>query len=166
VDANRGHTLVELVSVLVLLGIVSVVALARTVEPGAFRPAEAARLLLGEARIAQATALGHAGTTRLRVTRGADELLAVVEVDGGEVARGSADARGLAVSVTAGAATGPVEAGDALEVDYDRLGDAIAVRLGSAVGDPAGGIVLSIAGTSSRTLCIAPTGYPHPGACL
>ena len=166
-ERSQGFTIVELITVILLLGILSTVAIARFVKPSAFVPAIVASAVVAQSSFAQQLAAARADATvallidrqggdwRFRVSNSVDGIVRTELV--------GADNSGLVV--TSGAAVGPVDAATPLIVTYRRDGDLASVVLGAVAGDPASGVGLSLTGDTSRELCIYPSGYATDAPC-
>lgn len=162
-----GFTIVELITVVVLLGILSTVALSRFVRPSAFVPSIVAHGVVAETRLAQQ----RAGSRRdavvsLRVDRvGTDwRFLHSTDVDG-VVRTELVGASNTALQAQSGAAIGVVDAATALVLQFDSVGDISAISIGADAGDPAQGLSISLTGDSDREVCIYPTGYAVEEPC-
>jgi prepilin-type N-terminal cleavage/methylation domain-containing protein len=103
----HGFTLVELTTVLVLVGVLSVVATSRLVGASSFEANDLSRALLAAGHLAQRTALARTdGTTTLEVSGAANSVRIVVGFDDGASAVTLSDveldAQGLDLTVRAG----------------------------------------------------------------
>lgn len=166
----HGFTLVELTTVLVLVGVLSVVATSRLVGASSFEANDLSRALLAAGHLAQRTALARTdGTTTLEVSGAANSVRIVVGFDDGASAVTLSDveldAQGLDLTVRAGSLAGPIGAGGTLRLEYAGNGDLAAVALGAAAGVVTEGVGLGWQGAGPYELCVAATGYAHEGSC-
>ena len=166
----HGFTLVELTTVLVLVGVLSVVATSRLVPASSFEANDLSRALLAAGHLAQRTALARTdGTTMMEVTAGAASVRITVGFDDGAstllLSDVELDARGLGLAVTAGGLAGAIGTGDTLRLEYAGDGDLAAVALNAASGSVASGVALGWQGEGPFEFCVAATGYAHEGSC-
>jgi len=163
----RGFTLVELITVILLLAIVGVFAMARLASPDMFAPAVVSQAMVSELRFAQQLATARRdAVVSVSLDRLGDDwrLRTVTDVDG--VLRTELVSRdGTAVQAMSGAASAALDAGTALTVSFDHAGDLDAVSIGGAAGVPASGVSLTVSGGSARQVCIYPSGYTNANAC-
>lgn len=163
-----GFTIVELVTVIILLGILSMVAMARFVQPSAFVPGIVGQKLIAESRIAQQMAVSRAdASVSLRLDRlGGDWRMQLSTDLDGVVRTELIDADNTRIQATSGGASAFINAATALSVVYLETGDVSAVTIGATMGDPAMGVDLLVAGASDRQICIHPSGYANSAACI
>ncbi len=166
----RGFTLVELTTVLVLVGVLSVVATSRLVPASSFEATDLSRALLAAGHLAQRTALARTdGFTTLVVEGGAGTIrIEVAFVDGAATSVLSdvvVDADDLGLGVSAGSLAAAVGNGDRLRIEYAGNGDLAAVALDAVPGQVTGGVSITWQGASNYELCVAATGYAHEGSC-
>ena len=163
----RGFTIVELITVVVLLGILSMVAVSRMVKPSAFAPGMVAQAIVAEARIAQqrAASRGDALVTLTVDQLGSDwRLVLSTDVDG--VLRTQLlEVGNTAVQAQSGGAAATLDSATALRVDFDAEGNLATVLIGGVAGQPTTGVAMTINGDSDRDVCIYPTGYATQAAC-
>lgn len=167
---ERGFTLVELTTVLVLVGVLSVVATSRLVPASSFEATDFSRALLAGAHLAQRLALARTdGTARLLVDGGDASVRVRVTFDAGAATQVlsdvSLDARGLDLQVLGGSGTSDVDNGDSLRIDFGASGDLSSVTLNSLAVAASSGLGLRWQGASTYELCVAATGYAHEGSC-
>jgi len=159
--------MVELITVMLLLSVVGVFAMARMASPSMFAPAVVSQALVSELRFAQQLATARRdAVVSVSVDRVGDDwrLRTVSDVDG--VLRTELVERdGTAVQAVSGAANDALDAGTALTVSFDHAGDLDAVSIGAAAGTPASGVSLTVSGDTTRQVCIYPSGYTNAGAC-
>lgn len=164
---SRGFTIVELITVVILLGILSVTAISRFVEPSAFAPGIVTHAVIMQARAAQQLAASRADAeVTLRVDRTGDEWRMRVSTDvDGLLGTELVAAENTTLTVSSGGASALIDATTPLIVRFDRLGDLSAVLIGAAAGAPAAGINLQFNGDSARSACIYPSGYATDAVC-
>ena len=167
----RGFTFVELVTVIVLMGILSVVALPRLIGSDAFGTEEVARGVVDGVRLAQRQAMARTNQNiELQVTRSAsDYRFTVAAVSGGASATlfsSTASYPKVEIGVQAGALTSNVAVGQTLSFSFTDRSELQAVSLAGTAGTVTGGVALTIDGTQQRIVCVAASGYAHRGTCL
>lgn len=168
--AARGFTLVELTTVLVLVGILSAFAMARMTPASAFAPNDAARAFVAAVRLGQRVAMARTdGETQLALRRTSDALQIDLRfVDGaGESLLSSVtvDHDRLAVRVDAGALARDLAVNEPLVFRFSGDGNLVTVTAGGAPGDVAGGVGVRLTGDAALDLCIHASGYVHRGGC-
>ena len=168
---QQGFTLIELITVIVLLGILSAFAVSRFPSSQSYSTTVIKNQLIASARLAQQTAMSRAsvsssGQTQLQVTDDSDNWYlnitsgpvsysAQVDRGGEQVRYGTnmlASCSALTASATASASTPLVLT---FNGDGNRV-PAIALRI--CVGTPSS--------TADIELCISPSGYAYEGTCL
>ena len=168
VGGSLGFTVVELITVLVLLAILSSVALSRMVRPDAFAPATLAHQLKLDLNVALGAATARQDvTTSLALLADADAWVLRVSNDlEGTQRETRVDMLNSSVAVTDGAVAEVVSAVAAFELSFSGAGEVATASIGGAVLDASGGIDLTIVGaSSSRDLCLHPTGYLDDSTC-
>lgn len=164
---GRGFTLVELISVMILLSILGIFAMARMTSPALFAPAVVSGAVAAEVRLArQLAAARRDAVVSVTVDRLGDawRLRTSSDVDGvlrTELVR----ADNTALQVASGTASAFLDAATALTLTFDHAGDLSTVLIGATPGTPGSGVNLTVAGDSTRRLCVYPSGYAHAGAC-
>jgi MSHA pilin protein MshC len=167
VSHTRGFTIVELVTVIVLLGILSTVAVSRMVRPSAFAPGIVAQGLVAEARIAQqrAASRGDAQVTLTVDQLGSDwRLVLSTDIDG-VIRTELLEVANTTVLAASGAESAALNDTTALQIIFDNRGDLATVLIGGLPGAPTTGVALTVNGDSSRDVCVYPTGYAVQDAC-
>ncbi len=165
-----GFTLVELVSVILLLGVVSLFAMSRLVGSDAFGPALVAQELIAQGRLSQQTALSRVeGQALLRLDsvgnqwrvqslwqEGAD----VQQLSVRELRRDDA-----AIALRNGAAQWQLDASLPLQLAFDSRGGLDSAQVGGQSLDVTLGLELSVSGGASYRVCIGATGYAYRDSC-
>jgi len=164
----RGFTIVELIVVVILLGILSISAISRFVQPSAFSPGIVAEAAIAEIRFAQqlASSRRDAAVTFTMDRFGDDWRFRVTTDVDGLVRTELVEAENTTVQATSGALTNTVAGGTPLVLQFSHAGDLTAVTIGAAAGSPAMGVGLGIDGDSRRDACIYPSGYASAAACI
>lgn len=163
VRRETGFSLVELITVLALIGVLSAVAFARFSGVSSYTESLYQQQLLSYLRLAQRTAVAHQGAgAQLEVLRqSAENWQITLRFDGqtqtyplqGEVT----------VSFVTGALSGTLSNGTTLSLQYSDNGDL------TALSAPVAGIVtasLQLNVTGGRALCVSPSGFAYEGSCL
>lgn len=165
--ASRGFTLVELISVMVLLSILGIFAMARMTSPELFSPAVVSGAVAAEVRFArQLAAARRDAVVSVTVDRLGDDwrLRTSSDVDG--VLRTElVSADNTVLQAASGATSAALDAATGLTLTFDHAGDLTAVLIGAAPGAPGTGVSVTVAGDTTRQLCVYPSGYTHAGAC-
>ena len=164
---SNGFTLVELVVVMLLLGVLGAVAFPRMVGSEAFEPAALTHQLQMELRFAQSLAGSRQDADisfELHAIADGWRMTTSSSVDG-VIRRTNVDGESLTITAESGAASDTLSGTTVFRLEFDGLGGLSDVAVGAATGDPASGAELSIAGESSRTLCVYPSGYSDEGGC-
>ena len=174
---RKGFTLVELITVITLVGILSMVAIPRMVGRDSFGNEEVTRSLMGSARLAQQHALSHTDeTVQLAVARTANGYDFEITRDAGGTpvtlySLLSAYPK-VDLSVAAGSLTSAFVVGQTLTLAFTSRSDLNSVSLAgtplssSVSGAVDGGITVTINGNSTSHVCVAASGYAHRGTCL
>lgn len=160
---QSGFTLIEMVTVLVLLGIISAAAFARLGGISSYSESLFQQQILSYLRLAQRTAVAHQGSgAQLNITRttasqwdislqfAAQTLAYQLEGDN-------------SFSFASGASSGSVSTGNTLSLIYSDNGDL--TQLASPVAATLDAS-LSLLVAGSHPTCISPTGFAYEGPCL
>lgn len=164
---SGGFTLVELISVMILLSILGIFAMARMTSPELFAPAVVSGAVAAEVRFARQLAAARSdAVVSVTVDRVGDawRLRTSSDVDG-VVRTELVSADDTALQAASGAVSASLDAATALTLVFDHAGDLATVLIGAAPGAPDSGVNLTVAGDSTRRLCVYPSGYAHAGAC-
>ena len=164
----RGFTIVELITVVVLLGILSMTAVSRMVRPSSFAPGIVAQTFVAEARIAQQRAASRRdASVTLTADRLGDDWRFVLSSDVDGVLRTElVEAANTSVTVKSGAASASLDSSASLRLDFTTTGDLSVVLIDGLLGDASGGVALTVVGDTSRDVCVHPTGYAVEGVCV
>jgi MSHA pilin protein MshC len=163
VRQQNGFTLIELVTVLVLLGIISAVAFARLGSISSYSESLFQNQMLSYLRLAQRTAVAHQGSgAQLNITRTTATGWDVTLQFDGQTAAYQLEGNHTFTFAT-GASSGGLVTGNTLSLVYRDNGDL--VQLASPVAVTVNtSLALLIAG--NRPTCVSPTGFAYEGLCL
>ncbi|MEQ9450716.1 MAG: hypothetical protein RJQ07_03940 [Pseudomonadales bacterium] len=169
VNAARaaGFTVVELITTIILLAILSGFAMTRLVKPTSFAPSTFAHQLDLELSLAQSLATARqdaALTFALSLAADGYVLTTRNSVDG-VVRTTTLDADSLTLMATAGATSIQLSTTDALEITFAGDGTVSDLNLGGSLVSGNAGLDINIAGETSRSLCLHPTGYLDAAPC-
>ena len=166
-NRSAGFTLVELITVILLLGILSAVAIARSPGSRDFQPRLFASTAAEQYRFARglSTSRYQDPVTYAIAGTATNWTFTTSSSTSGEVRRETIANNEASLSVRNGTATTLVATGTQLLISFTPSGDLAAATLGTAALQPELGIELQIAGTSAHELCIHPTGYLRTGIC-
>ena len=176
-SASTGFTLVELITVITLVGILSMVAVPRMVGHDSFGSEEVARSFIGSARLAQQHALAHTDeAVQLAVARTTDGYdFEITRTAGGTptvLYSLLSEFPEVDLQVAAGALSSSIVVGQTLTLAFTSRSDLHSVSLAgpplSSVvsGSVDGGVAVTINGNTSSLVCVATSGYAHRGTCL
>lgn len=142
---EKGFTLVELITVLVLTGIVSVLSIGLFVGRSAFSPLLATQQLASATLLAQQAALAGNEAGSLSVTEGADDFVFTVGpgTPSEREFRMSRNGTGLSVS------------GASFPISFSDLGRP----------DTSGDVLFTFSGNSTFTVCLSSLGAVYGGGC-
>jgi MSHA pilin protein MshC len=163
VRQQAGFTLVEMVTVLILLGILSAAAFSRLGGVSSYSESLFQQQVLSYLRLAQRTAVAHQGSgAQLNIIRvSASEWRVTLEFSG-QTLTYQLDGDN-ALSFASGASTGSISTGDTLSLVYRDTGD-FTQLVSPLVANIDASLSLLVAG--SRSICVSPTGFAYEGPCL
>ncbi|MCZ6640530.1 MAG: hypothetical protein O7F71_03050 [Gammaproteobacteria bacterium] len=156
-----------MITVIVLLGILSTVALSRFVSPDAFAPSIVTHAVLAETRFAQQLAVSRRdAVVSLNVDQlGSDWRFRTSTDLDGVVRTETVAVKNTSMTATSGATTDGIDSSTALVVQFDAAGDLESIAIGVAAGDVSLGVNIAVSGDSNKNVCIYPTGYTTDAAC-
>lgn len=164
---QTGFTVVELITVILLLGILSVAAVSRMLGPDEFAPGMIASGTAEQFRLGRAMALSRDDLAlrwdlsvlgdgwQLRSSTAADGILRSEQIERG----------GTTIAVSNGGSPTFIDSATPLTITLDSEGQLATATLGASVLSVAAGIQLTIDGETTRELCIYPTGFVHDASC-
>lgn len=160
---QKGFTLIEMVTVLVLLGIISAVAFARLGGVSSYSESLFQQQILSYLRLAQRTAVAHQGSgAQLDITRttsaGWDITL---QFSGQSLAYQLKGDQSF--TYASGASAGSIATGDTLSLVYSDNGD-LTQFASPVTATLSSSVALIVAGT--RQTCISLTGFAYEGPCI
>jgi prepilin-type N-terminal cleavage/methylation domain-containing protein len=161
-----GFTIVELIVVVILLGILSMTAISRLVQPSAFSPRLMTEAFSSASHHASQLAVTDTPLVSLEVTGGADDYVFAVRkgVALRRNMRVERDNLTLIVSNN-GALIGPIEGADSLIINLAADGDVASATFAGVPLDPSAGIELSVQGLVKPLRCLHPSGYVAETGC-
>lgn len=162
-----GFTVVELVTTIILLAILSGVAMSSMVSPSSFGPSTIAHQLGLEFSVAYGQATARQDVTVSVEIQGDTDawLVRISNSADGVVRTTSLDALGTSITVTNGLSSSSLSGSDALTLSFSGSGEVASAALAGSIIDPSLGIQIDLAGESNRVMCLYPTGYLDDAAC-
>jgi|GEM_PF-1221604 len=161
---QTGFTLVELITVLALISIVSAVAISRLGNISSYENAVFRDRVLSYLRLSQNVALAHHGeATSIQLTRTTDALWDLVVTTGAENQTYEVESESdLSVRYTG--ITVAIGVGESFTLSYSQLGDLTGIQIGV---NPVTALNTSIELTTGggALLCVSPVGLAYVGAC-
>ena len=152
----HGFTLVELVSVILVLAIIGTMFAGSSTDPASFDGVVAKDGVLALSRSAQQSALGRANVQLTLASNGSDIVVTSI-VSGAVSTTRSFPANEVAITAgTVGSGTSCSSISSTITLNFDSAGEI------ETVDDD--GFPICLNGESS--LCISPAGFVHEGACL
>lgn len=161
---TNGFTIVELITVIILLGVLSTVAISRSVKPSSFEAAVVSGYLIEEFRFARRLAISRQDVdVSVTLTLVADTWQSAVRADGIIDLRARSMARSNGYLVNGG---GDINTGDTLTIAFNRDGTLGAADVSGAALVVTSGFELDVIAENQRTICVYPTGYVTRNACV
>ncbi len=162
-----GFTVVELITTIILLAILSGVAMSTMVSTSSFAPSTLAHQFNLELNFAHAvaTARQDVAVSLEVLADSGDWLIRTSNSVDGVVRRTAVDAFNSSITASSGSTSSALSASDTLVLNYSGTGEIASASLAGTALNPADGIQLLLLGDSSRTLCIYPSGYFDHDVC-
>jgi len=164
----RGFTIIELITTIILLSILSGVAMSTMVTSSSFAPSTITHQITLEFNLAHGFATARQDVTvSFEVLADSDTwLLRTSNSLDGETRSTAIDAHNTTISVSSGASSSLLNNLNSLVLSYSGTGEIVAASLAGSSIDPTQGIQFDVVGDSSRTLCLYPTGFFDDAACV
>ena len=164
---TQGFTIVELVTVILLLGILSAVAIGRSGQASDFEPRMFASTAAEQYRFAHGLSTGRFGdpvSYSITSSGGTWQFITASAADG-EVRREVMADADVSLLINNGATSLAASAANGLRIEFAPTGDVAAAYLGALTLQVDLGLELRVAGDSTHDLCVYPTGYLSVGSC-
>ncbi len=164
---QKGFTLIEMVTVLALLGILSAVAFARLGGVTSYSESLFQQQILSYLRLAQRTAVAHQGSgAQLNITRTTASRWDISLQFAAQTLAYQLEGEHT-FTFASGASTGTITTGNTLSLQYSDDGD-LAQLITPATAPVAVPLSasLSLLVAGGRSTCISPTGFAYEGSCL
>ncbi len=164
---TEGFTLVELITVILLLGIVSSVVIARSGNSSDFEPRKFASTAAEQYRFAHGLSAGRYGdlvSFSISNTSGTWQFV-TASLSEGEVRREAMADESVSLLINNGTTSLSASTANSVRVEFAPTGDVSAAYLGTLALQVDLGIELSVTGGSTHNLCIYPTGYLSVDSC-
>lgn len=167
IKLETGFTLVELITVILLLGVLSAVAVARGLKPNDFEPRQIASLLAEQYRFAHALSTASYGDSiDYSITESAGTWSFVTaSVANGEARREDVVANSISLAISNAGTSADIDAANGLVIEFSTNGDLLGASIGATALQADQGIEIRVTGDSVHELCIYPTGYIGSSAC-
>lgn len=164
---TNGFTIVELITVILLLGLLSAVTIGRSGNNSDFDSSLFASAAAEQYRFAHGLATGRFGDpVSFSISKSANtwQFVTTSSVDG-EVRREDMENSSIALVVNNGATSVTVSAATPLNIEFASTGDLSAATVGPLSLQVDLGIELATNGGLARQLCAYPTGYLSTSSC-
>lgn len=170
----HGYTLIELITVIILIGILVSTAIARLPTSSSYATITLRDLILSTAHLGQDTALSHHDKqTRLLVQQNSGQWLLTVQIDGSDLLQLNSQVNGSVVKVGDSgncASTGGYTdlASNDLIIHYDNMANlhtTVNSTAGATVLDISQGVRVCAQGDPNIALCFSAAGYLYQGNC-
>lgn len=168
---SDGFTIIELITCIVLLAIISVGTSSRWFESDAFKINAATAQFVSYSRLAQRIAMANRTVLiHLQIAKTSGNWqFSIIEDDSSVLTtlhQVQVEADGINFAVTAGIGPTDLSTAASLDIEYDALGNIVDVLIGAAQGTTANGVLVNVSGTSQQSICISPVGFSHDGVCV
>ncbi len=171
---SRGFTIIELVTVIVLIGIVGVAIVARFLTPNAFNEGAAADGIITTIRAAQQAALGRA-TVTFEINSGSGEWVFEAKDGGSTIRSFEVTADNVILETGSAVASGntcpnafdTAVAGD-FQLAFDNKGNLASFTNGGVTelaGATFNGVRICLNDKVDVSACVSPAGYAYVGNC-
>lgn len=164
---TNGFTLVELITVILLLSILSAVVVVRSGNSSDFEPRLFASAVAEQYRFAHGLSAGRYGDpVSFSITNsGGIWQLVTASASEGEVRREDMADGSMSLLINNGTTSLAASTANGVRIEFSPVGDVSAAFLGSLALQVDRGIELRIAGDNTHNLCIYPTGYLSVASC-
>ena len=158
-----GFSIVELITVLLLVSILSAVGISRSVTPSSFEAAIVNQFLVSELRFARRTAMNRQDVSIVLVlSRTSDEIIVELQTPAALSLRNRSVSRGR-VELQAGSQT--LDVGESFVVSLDGQGRVSTITLAGVPTATGNGLEIAVTGERTIPLCIFPSGYALDESC-
>jgi MSHA pilin protein MshC len=158
---QQGFSMIEMVTVLVLLGVLGAAAFSRFGNTSSYTEAIVQQELLAYFQLTQRVAVAHQdSTTSFTLTRNGDQWDIALQFDG-QTVNDQLNAEQI-ITVQLNSFSADLDEGVTYRAEYSDDGDLVAVTSPTNLS-VTHSVQFSI---GSRALCIAPTGFAYEGSCL
>ena len=167
----NGFTVVELISTIVIVALISASVSSRWFSDDAYNVSTASSQLVSIAHLAQKISMSHGGVDiHLQISQQPDQWrYSIIEDDGGVLTtlhQFEVEGRNIDIDVTAGIGPTTLSTGTDLDLEYDSLGNVSDIYIGAVQGTVSSGIAILLSGSFDNPVCISPLGFAHDGSCV